>query len=169
MISQANRSARQSKQSSSAGFSLIELLIVIAIILIIAAIALPNYMRSRMLANEAATIQNMRNICTAGVVYTTAYGIGFSASLANLGGTGAPSPINAGLIDSILATGVKSGYQFTYVGTIPDALGNFQSFTLNADPVTPGTSGRRNFYTDQTGVIRQNLAGVAAGPGDTPI
>ena len=36
------------------GFSLIELLIVVAIILIIAAIAIPNLMRSRITANEAA-------------------------------------------------------------------------------------------------------------------
>jgi len=38
------------------GFSLIELLIVVAIILIIAAIAIPNLLRSRMLANQAAAV-----------------------------------------------------------------------------------------------------------------
>ncbi len=36
------------------GFSLIELLIVVAIILIIAAIAIPNLIKSKMAANEAA-------------------------------------------------------------------------------------------------------------------
>jgi len=36
----------------STAFSLIELLVVVAVILIIAAIAIPNYIHSRMRANE---------------------------------------------------------------------------------------------------------------------
>ena len=42
------------------GFSLIELLIVVAIILIIAAIAIPNLLRARMAANEAAAVGTLR-------------------------------------------------------------------------------------------------------------
>src|SRR2546425_6562439 len=67
------------------GFSLIELLIVVAIILIIAAIAIPSYLRSRLLANEASTAESLRAINTAEVTYSTTYGTGF-APLANLGG-----------------------------------------------------------------------------------
>ena len=48
--------------TKSKGFSLIELLIVVAIILIIAAIAIPNLLRSRMLANQAAAVSTLRNI-----------------------------------------------------------------------------------------------------------
>jgi type IV pilus assembly protein PilA len=36
------------------GFSLIELLIVVAILLIIAAIAIPNFLRSRIAANQSS-------------------------------------------------------------------------------------------------------------------
>ncbi len=50
---------------------LIELLIVVAIILIIAAIALPNFIRARMAANEAAAASKTRTITTAAVVYSS--------------------------------------------------------------------------------------------------
>jgi type IV pilus assembly protein PilA len=143
------------------GFSLIELLIVVAIILIIAAIAIPNLMASRMAANESSAVQETRAITTAEVVYTTQYNIGFSPVLTNLGDGGAISSTNAGLIDAVLAAGIKTGYSFTYAALNPDAAGHFQSFSLNSDPLNPGHSGRKHFFTDQTAVIRMNLTGAA--------
>src|SRR5271155_2074126 len=107
------RNSLEKSSRQSRGFSLIELLIVVAIILVIAAIAIPNFMRSRMAANESASVQNMRNIVTANVVYSTTYGIGYAVNLAALGpppGSGQPLPTGAGLIDDILALGTKSGY-----------------------------------------------------------
>src|SRR5712692_2690769 len=116
---------KQRKRSSrgARGFSLIELLIVVAVILIIAGIAIPNFIRSKMRANEAAAVSNLRNISTAEVSYSTTYGIGFSSTLAKLG----PAPggsifvdaNNAGLIDDVLAAAIsgssgKSGYTFNY-------------------------------------------------------
>jgi type IV pilus assembly protein PilA len=162
----------QTKKGSSSrranGFSLIELLIVVAIILIIAAIAIPNLLRSRMAANEAATSQNMRTIITAQAAYSTTYGIGFSATLADLGNMGGPlGPLAADLIESDLALGTKSGYTYTYVSAA--AVGGIiYDYKLNTDPINVGTTGQRHFYTDQTGVIRQNTVAVA-GPGDPPI
>jgi prepilin-type N-terminal cleavage/methylation domain-containing protein len=49
------------RQRRQAGFSLIELLIVIAIILILAAIAIPNFSKQRMNANETAAIRQIRD------------------------------------------------------------------------------------------------------------
>ena len=41
---------------------------------------------------------------------------------------------NAELIDEVLATGKKSGYQFTYTVLTTDAQGNVTSYSVNADP-----------------------------------
>jgi prepilin-type N-terminal cleavage/methylation domain-containing protein len=150
------------------GFSLIELLIVVAIILILAAIAIPNFLASRMSANESSAVQETRAITTAEVVYNTQYQIGYSALLVHLGDNGPITSTNAGLIDSILASGTKSGYSFTYVPLNVDAAGHFQSYTLNGNPMNPGYSGRKYFYTDQTAIMRFNLLGAATGA-DPPI
>jgi hypothetical protein len=125
-------------------------------------------MRSRMAANESATVQNLRNLCTAEVAYSTTYGIGYSAALANLGSSGgSPSPTGAQLLDDILAAGTKSGYQFNYVAAAP-SNGVIFSYTVTASPTNPGSTGMRYFYSDPTGVIRQNTT-TTAGPTDPPI
>jgi type IV pilus assembly protein PilA len=144
------------------GFSLIELLIVVAIILIIAAIAIPNLLRAKISANEASAVGSLRSINTACVSYSTTYGIGFPAALANLGPAASATSATADLIDSVLAAAIKgsagkSGYTFDYevAGT-----GN-TTYTNVADPVTRGTTGQRGFFTDQSGVIRFDAVGTA--------
>ena len=148
---------RNNKQK---GFSLIELLIVVAIILIIAAIAIPNLLRSRMAANEASAVGSMRTINTACVTYSSTYGTGFPAALANLAPANPATAAAADLIDQVLAGKQKSGYAFTYVaGAIVGGV--IPTYTLNADPIGVGTTGQRRFFTDQSGVIRFNPVAVA--------
>jgi len=146
------------------GFSLIELLIVVAIILIIAAIAIPELIASRMSANEAAAVANVRTINTAEIAYSVQYSIGFAAQLAYLGDAGGTTPTatNAVLIDHILGAGTKSGYAFIYAVTATDGNGNPISYSVNANPTTQGTTGRRFFYSDQSAVIRVNGSTVAS-------
>jgi type IV pilus assembly protein PilA len=157
------------QRSSTQGFSLIELLIVVAVILIIAAIAIPNFVQSKMRANEASAVQNLRNITTAEVIYSTTYAIGFSPDLPSMGGNGSlVTQTNAELIDEILAGGKKSGYQFTYTVLTADAQGNVTSYSINADPLVPNYTGMRHFYADQTAVIRENDT-VSAAATDNPL
>lgn len=165
----SRRFAKSGTANKVAGFTLIELLIVIAVIMVIAGIAIPNFIRSKMRANESGAVANLRTVTTANVVYSTTYGVGFGPSLAALGGDPtAPSVTSAGLIDSVLSAGVKSGYIYTYTAGSQDANNNWQSFTVTADPITPGTTGDRHFFTDQTNVIRVNLT-TTASLSDSPI
>jgi prepilin-type N-terminal cleavage/methylation domain-containing protein len=165
----ASRIECNSRNRLTAGFSLIELLIVVAVILIIAAIAIPNYLNSKMRANEASAVQSLRNISTAQVVYSTTYGVGFPTTLVQLSGNMVTTDQNnAGLIDETLAGGLKSGYVYTYIPLSYDSQGHVLTYSLNADPQVAGGSGQKHFYTDQTCVIRMNL-NTTAGPTDLPL
>ena len=140
------------------GFSLIELLIVVAIILIIAAIAIPNLLKSRMAANESSAVGSERTLNTAEVTYAASCpNVGFSATIAELN-SGAICAGGTGIIDNVLATGIKSGYTFNY--TVAATSGINTTYTTNAVPLNVGVTGQRGFFSDQTGVIRYTLAGT---------
>jgi hypothetical protein len=98
-----------------------------------------------------------------------------------LDGTTVPSSTTAaGLIDSVLASGGKSSYNFYYVPCITPAVPNngsiapgscgagpISTFQVSANPM--GGVGFGNYYfTDPSAVIRQN-PNAPAGPTDTPI
>ncbi len=142
------------------GFSLIELLIVVAIILIIAAIAIPNLLRAKMAANESSAVASIRTINTAMITYQSSYPtVGFATSLSNLGGVApcTPSSTTACLIDSQLASGVKSGYNFTATGAGgPPAV---QYFTT-AIPTVVNQTGIRSFCSFEDAVIRVQQTGA---------
>ena len=159
---------RQIMKKNQKGFSLIELLIVVAIILIIAAIAIPNMLQARIAANQASAVGSCRTINTALITYASTYNTGYCATLLALGPSGGlPTASAAGLLDSVLCAGAKSGYTFTYAaGSVVG--GRINSYTLNANPITAGTTGTNFYFTDQSGVIRQNSTG-AASASDSPV
>ena len=79
--------------------------------------------------------------------------IGFSSTLANLG------PSGGGYIDSVLASGTKAGYVYTYAVT-----GNppYTTYTLNVDPSVRNITGVRSFYSDQVNQTHYNMVQPAA-------
>lgn len=142
------------------GFSLIELLIVVAVILVIAAIAIPNFMRSRIAANEASAVYAIRSITTAQTTYKITYPeVGYASEIAKLGPTNTPSPDRAGLLGPDLADAPneKSGYTFS-------SSGDLQTFSAHGDPMRPGDTGVRSFCSDTPGVIFFSLPGTACDP-----
>src|ERR1700677_3507098 len=91
-------------------------------IMIIAAIAIPNLLRARIAANEASAVGSLRTIETAAISYGSEYENGFPSSLDVLGGSpGSEATCNrANLIGAPLASGRKTGYEFTYTPVFPD-------------------------------------------------
>ena len=133
------------------GFSLIELLIVIAIILIIVTIAVPKLNNARMNASETAAIGALRAVHEAEVQYYSTYGR-YATTLTELGPptSGAPSPAAADLLQEDMASGTKGGYKFVITATPT-------GYTINANPVAFGSSGRRTFFSDQSMAVHQNF------------
>jgi len=101
------------------------------------------------------------------VAYSTTYSTDppTIAALGPIASGGTPSSTTADLIDSLLASGTKSGYTFTYTpgGTTP-----VTSYSILAVPTSTST-GQRKFYTDQSGVIRQTTDGSTPTASSTPI
>ena len=138
------------------GFSLIELLIVVAIILIIAAVAVPKVNSQLMQAREMSAIREINTIHNGQAQYYSQFGR-YATSLAELGPptSGTAGPAAADLIPSSLSSGVKSGHKFTVAATPT-------GYTVTVTPEQFGGTGRRNFYSDQTLVVRESWSQEAA-------
>ncbi len=87
-----------------------------------------------------------------------------------------PDIDHADLVDPVLAglteggtnlSFSKNGYRFTYIPGPRDADGKIGSYTITARPRNHGTD--RNFFTDETAVIRATAEDRLATAKDPPI
>ena len=144
------------KLRSGRRFTLVEIMIVVAIISLLAAIAIPNLLRARHNANEAASIAALRTISTACESFRSAQTPpSYPANLAALSGA-TPAYIDASLAGATAAGTARQGYFYTY------ALVNANQFTCTASPAVSGTTGTRIFFVNESGVIR--LTNVSGAP-----
>ncbi len=139
--------------------------------LFVLAVAVPGLLRSRIAANEASAVGSLRSIRTAAENYRKEYQNGFPRDLKTLGqapGGTADGCRAADLITGALASGKKNGYIYVYtpgpalkepVAGCPPGV---ESYTVGARPREMSKSGQRNFFVDESGVIRATTQDRAA-------
>jgi type IV pilus assembly protein PilA len=143
------------KRLGKKGFTLVEIMIVVAIIALLAAIAIPNLLRARHNANEAAAIASLKTISVACESFRAAQtSPAYPATLTALS-SATPPYIDTTLADAVDKTSSRQGYFFTYSTT------GRNQYTCLATPEVINTTGTRIFRVDETGVIRDNTTGAA--------
>ena len=148
--------------STSKGFSLLELLIVVAIILIIATIAVPSMVRSRQATNESACVGDLRSVNSSEATYASSYNQKFGL-LADL--------TSIGLIDSRFKAGaVLHGEAYSENVAITDpttsqVVGGTVPGLYGVGTAVSSNDARYDFCTGMDAVVRYNTQGPA-GAGD---
>ena len=143
-----------------AGFSFVELMVVMAIIVLLAAVAGFAYLRARVTTSGQIAFAAVRHYNT----NLQLYFIVKQQYPADLTLAGPPTSDPPFLTPNYIGDGTtatKQGYTFVYTSLNPT------SYTLVADPVTPGITGERHFFTDETMTVRftdQNRTATSTDP-----
>ncbi|MBU4478389.1 MAG: prepilin-type N-terminal cleavage/methylation domain-containing protein [Candidatus Omnitrophica bacterium] len=127
------------------GFTLVEIMIVVAIIALLAAIAIPNLLRARLNANEAAAQSTLKTISTACESYRAG-----QTTPTYPGNTGLMTGATPAYVDvSVFAASPgRQGYVFTYTFLTAN------TYVCGAEPDVFNTTGSRTFAINETGVLR---------------
>lgn len=133
------------------GFTLVEIMVVVFILGLLTAIAVPNFMRMRLNANEDIVRADLRAFSTANESYRSNRSPPtYAADIQTL--------VDQNYLDGAwLAPGERHGYDFVYaVG------GNGMMYSMEAVVMTPNVTGINYYCVDQTGVL---VSGAATGLG----
>jgi prepilin-type N-terminal cleavage/methylation domain-containing protein len=154
---------------SNRGFTLIELLVVITIVAILASISMAIHGHARVQGNEASAIATLTAINQGQFAFAQACGNQhYAATLAALA-VPVPTTGHAFLSPDLAADPLaKSGYEFALTGTplnleYQSCTGNalLERYSVTADPLRPGFSGRRFFATNADRIIYVDSASFA--------
>jgi len=165
------------------GFTIIELMIVVTIIATVASIAIPNFLRARMTANEASAIASLRTIATAQVTFrrqdyalpapynhpnTLEFAMPYTALFLTADGN------QLQLIDLSLSQAYfaladaqpKNGYFYTDIqalipvgGGAAVPMDNRMRYGMAAAPASYNLTGLNSYYCDDKGVVWQRDTG----------
>ncbi len=126
--------------------ALITIVVVTLILLALLAIAIRGLLEQRLQGNEASAIDSVRTLNTALYQYRQRHADAYPKTTAELRDN----------VDPILACGqatcLKSGYAFAYQLMSATAMG--PHYVIVARPNRFGNTGRRSFYSDESGVVR---------------
>jgi prepilin-type N-terminal cleavage/methylation domain-containing protein len=139
------------------GFTLIELMIVIAIIGILIGVAVYGFRNAQKTGNETATRQNIQTLAAIEIQYHTTHNRTF-ATFEEL--------LTQKLITNKFEGNppITDGYVLTLKVT-PKTATSTSSYTLNADPQSPG-DGTNHFYIDSNDSSIHVNPAQPAGPND---
>ena len=148
------------------GFTLVEIMIVVAIIALIAAITIPNLLRSRINANEAAAVSTLKSMATAMESYRAAQSpVTYPTTFTNLSGAqpgGGPAYLPTTVTGATAPATARQGYFYT-----PTLAAS--TYSILSKPASAGNSGVSTYFVDQTGIIRVDRTGADATNASTPV
>ena len=127
---------------------------------------------AKMWQNRDSALKAIWTLNTALLKYKDTYSKGFPASLMFLGppSRGAkPSSQSAGFVTPELADGVSKGYKITFRPGPKGKNGNVSTYTILGRPTKYGVTGRRNFRSDESRVVRFTRENRAATVRDSPL
>src|SRR3989338_8256373 len=123
------------------GFTLVEIMIVVAIIALLASIAIPNLLRAKVSANDAAAQSALKSLSTACETYATGHDGADPGDEASL--TNATPPYMNKAYDGNLV----NGFNYDLSGL------SSAGYTISATPLDIGTSGTTTFIVTTGGVL----------------